>query len=149
MKKTAIILILSGMFMILPGIQAVYSADAPAAQAGSSDDEDYLDEAEPRVTVADPLSGLNRAIFEFNDKLYFWALKPIAQGYKAVVPTPVRQGIRNFFHNLGIAGPDRQLFFAGKDGGRGIRDVPICLQHFFWNTGVLGSGKGLPPSESA
>lgn len=71
MKKTANILILSVMLMFLTGIQAVYSAGSPAAPASPSGDEDYLDDEEPRITVADPLSGLNQAIFEFNDKLYF------------------------------------------------------------------------------
>ena len=149
LKKTANILILSVMLMFLTGIQAVYSADSPAAPASSSDDEDYLDDEEPRITVADPLSGLNQAIFEFNDKLYFWALKPIAQGYKAVIPTPVRQGIQNFFHNLGSPVRIANCFLQGKMEAYGIRDVPICLQHYFWHIGLLGPGKGLSASESA
>jgi phospholipid-binding lipoprotein MlaA len=44
--------------------------------------------------------GFNRAMFVFNDKLYFWVLKPVASGYRVVVPTPVRTSIENFFHNL-------------------------------------------------
>jgi phospholipid-binding lipoprotein MlaA len=43
---------------------------------------------------------MNRASFKFNDKLYFWVLKPIATGYKAVLPEDLRIGIRNFFSNL-------------------------------------------------
>lgn len=50
--------------------------------------------------IPDPFEGLNRAFFEFNDKLYFWLLKPLASGYKAAVPEPVRVGIRNMFHNI-------------------------------------------------
>jgi phospholipid-binding lipoprotein MlaA len=50
--------------------------------------------------VADPISGFNRAMFVFNDKLYFWVLKPVASGYRVVVPTPARTGIKNFFYNL-------------------------------------------------
>jgi phospholipid-binding lipoprotein MlaA len=50
--------------------------------------------------IADPMEGLNRAFFEFNDKLYFWLLKPVSTGYKAVVPEPARVGIKNFFHNV-------------------------------------------------
>ncbi len=62
---------------------------------------DPFDKEEETIqTVADPLSGFNRAMFVFNDKLYFWALKPVATGYRAVVPTPVRIGIKNFFYNL-------------------------------------------------
>jgi len=51
--------------------------------------------------VADPLESVNRAIFVFNDKAYFWVMKPIAQGYRAVVPQGVRVSVRNFFSNLG------------------------------------------------
>jgi phospholipid-binding lipoprotein MlaA len=48
----------------------------------------------------DPIEPLNRVVFEFNDKVDIYALKPIAQGYNAVLPQPVRTGIRNFFANL-------------------------------------------------
>jgi phospholipid-binding lipoprotein MlaA len=51
-------------------------------------------------TVPDPLEPLNRAFFEFNDGLYFWVLKPVATGYKTVVPEEARVCVRNFFHNL-------------------------------------------------
>ena len=49
----------------------------------------------------DPLEGYNRAIFSFNDGVDRFALKPIAQGYEAVVPLPGRTGIGNFFGNVG------------------------------------------------
>jgi phospholipid-binding lipoprotein MlaA len=55
---------------------------------------------EPVGGIADPLEPVNRAFFYFNDKLYFWVLKPIATGYKAVIPEDGRVGIRNFFSNL-------------------------------------------------
>jgi phospholipid-binding lipoprotein MlaA len=57
---------------------------------------------EEMVTIADPLEPINRAVHQFNDKLYFWALKPVAQGYKAVVPEPARVSVKNFFSNLGF-----------------------------------------------
>jgi phospholipid-binding lipoprotein MlaA len=135
LKKTAIILILSGMFMILLCIQAAYAADTPAVQSGPVDDEAYMDEAEPTVSIADPLSGLNRAVFEFNDKMYFWALKPIAQGYKAVIPTPVRQGFLNFFHNLKSPVRIVNCFLQGKMGAAASE---MC--RFVYNTtfGILG-----------
>lgn len=65
------------------------------------DSEDYYgEEGEALKTVADPLVGLNRTMFVFNDKLYFWVLKPVAKGYRVVVPTPARISIKNFFFNL-------------------------------------------------
>jgi phospholipid-binding lipoprotein MlaA len=54
--------------------------------------------------VSDPLAPWNRAMFTFNDRLYFWVLKPVARGYRAVVPGVARAGVRNFFHNLTTPG---------------------------------------------
>jgi phospholipid-binding lipoprotein MlaA len=65
---------------------------------------DYTEEAkeEQAPTIADPIEPFNRAMFEFNDKLYFWLLKPVAQGYKVVVPEEARVSVKNFFSNLGF-----------------------------------------------
>jgi phospholipid-binding lipoprotein MlaA len=51
-------------------------------------------------TIPDPLEPVNRAFFYFNDKLYFWVLRPAASGYSAVVPEGVRVSVRNFFSNV-------------------------------------------------
>jgi phospholipid-binding lipoprotein MlaA len=50
--------------------------------------------------IADPLEPFNRAMYHFNDKLYFWLLKPVAQGYRKVVPEVARVSVSNFFANL-------------------------------------------------
>jgi phospholipid-binding lipoprotein MlaA len=55
---------------------------------------------EKPVSIADPLEPFNRAMFRFNDKLYFWVIKPVAQGYTKVVPEQARVSVRNFFYNL-------------------------------------------------
>jgi phospholipid-binding lipoprotein MlaA len=49
----------------------------------------------------DPLEGLNRGIYKFNDTVDKAALRPVAGAYKAVVPSPLRSGVSNFFSNLG------------------------------------------------
>jgi phospholipid-binding lipoprotein MlaA len=48
----------------------------------------------------DPLEGVNRGIYKFNDVTDRAVFKPVAKGYKAITPTPVRTGINNFFNNL-------------------------------------------------
>jgi phospholipid-binding lipoprotein MlaA len=53
-----------------------------------------------QLEVADPLYILNKGMFHFNDKLYFWVLKPLSKGYKAITPEIFRTGVRNFFYNL-------------------------------------------------
>ena len=89
----------------------------PAASSSSSQiksntgkvDGGYLDEDlsslneevnSNAVQVADPLAPWNHLMFRFNDRLYFWVLKPLEKRYVAVVPKPVRCSIFNFFHNL-------------------------------------------------
>jgi phospholipid-binding lipoprotein MlaA len=52
------------------------------------------------VEVADPLESLNRLFFQLNDKLYFWVMKPIAIGYKTVIPEPWRIQIDNAAYNF-------------------------------------------------
>jgi phospholipid-binding lipoprotein MlaA len=49
----------------------------------------------------DPLESMNRGIYKFNDTVDKAAIKPIAGAYKAVVPSPLRTGVNNFFTNLG------------------------------------------------
>jgi phospholipid-binding lipoprotein MlaA len=89
------------------------------------------------VQVADPLSPLNRAMFHFNDRLYFWALKPLARGYRAVIPTPVRSGVKNFFYNLTM--PIRMVSCILQGKGRA---ASAELARFLINStaGVLGFG---------
>jgi phospholipid-binding lipoprotein MlaA len=48
----------------------------------------------------DPLEPLNRGIYTFNDAVDRAVLKPVAQGYRAVLPQFVRTGVSNFFSNL-------------------------------------------------
>lgn len=49
----------------------------------------------------DPLEGMNRGIYKFNDVTDKAVIKPVAGAYKAVLPSPVRSGVSNFFGNLG------------------------------------------------
>ncbi|MBV1787577.1 VacJ family lipoprotein [Marinobacterium sp. D7] len=49
----------------------------------------------------DPLEGLNRAVFSFNEQVDRFALKPLAQGYRYVMPDIAERGVSNFFSNLG------------------------------------------------
>ncbi|MFQ5736571.1 MAG: VacJ family lipoprotein [Thermodesulfobacteriota bacterium] len=67
---------------------------------GQADDEAAFPDGDETITVYDPLEPFNRAMFYFNDKLYFYALKPAAQGYSYVVPEPARVGVRRFFSNI-------------------------------------------------
>ena len=50
--------------------------------------------------MRDPLEPLNRGIYTFNDAVDKAVLKPVATGYRAVLPQLVRTGVSNFFSNL-------------------------------------------------
>ena len=52
----------------------------------------------------DPLEPMNRAIHDFNEGLDRMVMKPVAQGYQAVMPGFAETGVRNFFSNLGDVG---------------------------------------------
>lgn len=49
----------------------------------------------------DPLEGLNRGVYKFNDVADKTVIKPVAKAYKFVTPSPIRTGFNNFFTNLG------------------------------------------------
>jgi phospholipid-binding lipoprotein MlaA len=49
----------------------------------------------------DPLEGVNRAVFSFNEAIDSAVLKPAAIGYQAVVPQFIRTGVDNVFANIG------------------------------------------------
>ena len=78
--------------------QAVSESD-PLSDPFSEDDFEDLN-GPGTGQVADPLYYFNYAMYVVNDHLYFYVLKPMATGYKTVMPLPARKGIRNFFHNL-------------------------------------------------
>ena len=47
----------------------------------------------------DPWEPFNRSVFEFNEGLDAYVLKPVVAGYRFVLPEFVREGIYNFFSN--------------------------------------------------
>lgn len=50
--------------------------------------------------VFDPLSGYNRVMTNFNDKVYINVLNPVATGYSNTFPQTFRVAMSNFFDNL-------------------------------------------------
>ncbi len=85
--------------------------------------------------IPDPIEGFNRVMFAFNDKLYFYSLKPTAKAYKFVVPEPVRKSVNRFFLNLSSPARIINFFFQGK-----IRKAGISLSRLLINTtiGIAG-----------
>ena len=107
----------------------------PALEQEEDDPFAEYNQTENVKTVADPLYYFNYAMYGINDFLYFYALKPIAQGYKFVVPTPARKGIKNFFHNLMFPVRFINCLLQGKVNAAGEE-----FSAFFVNStvGILG-----------
>ncbi len=113
----------------------------------SFEDDYELDEennklAEETETINDPLEGYNRAIFKFNDKLYFWVLKPAARGYRAVLPEKARTSIRKLFSNAAMPVRFVNCALQGK-----IKGVAIESTRFTINS-TLGVGGLFDPAQS-
>jgi phospholipid-binding lipoprotein MlaA len=93
-------------------------------------------EQQAQKAIPDPLYYWNVAAYHFNDKFYFWLLKPVAQGYKFVLPEPARLGIDNFFTNLVF--PIRfvnNLLQGNWDGAQ--REASRFVINTFWGFGFL------------
>ena len=85
--------------------------------------------------VNDPFSGYNRMIASFNDKVYFWGLKPTSSFWSKLVPKTIRNYINNFFRNLTFP-----IRFVNSILQFKIKKAGIILSRFFINTtiGVIG-----------
>jgi len=83
----------------------------------------------------DPFETFNRHMYTFNEGLDQDFLKPIATGYKEVVPGPIRTWVRNFFANLGDLWIGANNLLQGKPG-----DTVVDWARFAFNTtwGLLG-----------
>jgi len=75
-----------------------------------------------RTTPSDPLKGVNRAVYKFNDTLDRAALKPVAKGYRAITPRWFRAGVGHFFSNLIYPTTIINQVLQGKPG-LGLRDT--------------------------
>jgi len=83
----------------------------------------------------DPYESYNRAMFNFNDKVDTYALKPVATVYRDITPSFVQTGVGNFFGNLSDAWSGVNNLLQGK-GEDGMTDIT----RFALNStlGVLG-----------
>jgi phospholipid-binding lipoprotein MlaA len=100
----------------------------------TAEDDAFLFEDEDILEVWDPIEPVNRVFFWFNDKLYFYLLKPVARGYRWAVPEPWRVSVKNFFSNL--AAPVR-IINAGLQGK--FSDAGNEITRFAVNT-TIGIG---------
>ncbi len=94
-------------------------------------------EDQPSESVFDPLAGYNRVMTVINDKLYFWALKPVARGLAWIIPKKGRLAINRCFRNIMFP-----IRFVNNLLQLKIKRAGIETARFGVNTtiGVLGFG---------
>jgi len=84
---------------------------------------------------ADPLEGFNRSVDSFNTVLDNAVIKPVAQGYQAAIPAPVRGCVSNFFGNIG------DIFIAVNNALQGkVKDAAsdVCRVGVNTTVGIFG-----------
>jgi len=91
--------------------------------------------AEQRVD-SDPWESLNRPLYGFNTGFDNVLTKPIAKGYRAVLPGFARKGVSNFFRNLSTPRSAINNFLQGKPK-RGISEVGRFLLNSSFGIGGL------------
>lgn len=83
-----------------PTATTFIGAAQPRISPPRRNDDLQLDPAPDVATINDPLETLNRGIFAFNDVFDRFLIRPIAWGYGAITPAPVKRSVQNFFSNL-------------------------------------------------
>jgi phospholipid-binding lipoprotein MlaA len=123
-----------GAFLWVGGVSAddtVWSGSGSRVVEENGELEPFEVEAQKN---ADPLEKFNRVMFHFNDKLYFWFLKPVSRVYQAFIPQGVRICIRNAYHNFLMPVRVLNCTFQGKFHNAGTE-----LARFGINS-TLGAG---------
>jgi len=86
---------------------------------------------------ADPLESFNRSIYSFNTALDDAVIKPVATLYRDVTPALARDGVGNFFSNLGDAWAFVNNLAQGRGEGAYNSVVRFSVNTVFGLGGVL------------
>ena len=114
------------------------------AKGEAVENENETEQLSEGETIPDPLESLNRFAFKFNDRLYFWFMKPAASGYNVVVPEVARTGINNFFRNLEMPVRFVNAILQGQPKAAGIELVRFTLNSSMGVGGLIDIMKRNP-----
>lgn len=103
----------------------VFLASCATTPSGSTDAQDDTN---------DPYENVNRVIFDANMSIDKYFFEPVAEGYRWVLPTPIRTGISNVLRNL-----KSPLIFANDLLEGNPERAGQTFGRFLMNT-VLGMG---------
>ena len=88
----------------------------------------------------DPWEPFNRSVFEFNEGLDSYLLKPVVAGYRFVLPEFVRDGIYNFFSNYSDIYTALQNMLQGKPDFAFNDLMRVVVNTTFGLGGLIGAG---------
>jgi phospholipid-binding lipoprotein MlaA len=92
--------------------------------------------AERSNPESDPWEPMNRGIYKFNNTLDRAITRPIAIGYRAIMPTFASRGVTNFSKNLRTPSSALNNFLQGKPR-RGLTDIARFLFNSTFGIGGL------------
>lgn len=103
----------------------------------------------PEKQYQDPLEGVNRKIYGFNETVDKYVLKPVAQGYRFVTPNGVEDRVHNFFVNLFYPTVFVNSFLQGKhdEGFQGLNRFVFNSTLGLGGVHDVASEMGLKPRE--
>ena len=126
-----------------------FSALALAAVAGCATTGGVDHQDRHTAGPKDPYETVNRKMFAFNDTVDEYALKPVAKAYNAVIPSPVRTGIHNFFGNFADAWSAVNQLLQGKPADAGTMTLRVLTNTTIGIAGIfdVASAMGMPKSK--
>jgi phospholipid-binding lipoprotein MlaA len=161
MRAKTILCICMLLFLSTTVSPSVYAADnnetqdtADTAQqlmTSNADDDPFADDpfgdenedsAISETQFPDPIEGFNRGAFTFNDKMYYYALRPTAKGLAFITPKQSRVCLKNFFYNIFMPKRALNCLFQGRGA-----DLGVELWRFIINS-TAGIGGLFDPASS-
>ena len=112
------------------GVAGVVYADTTAPDPLFDEDAET-----PPLGFPDPIEGVNRSVFRFNQTVDAWVIDPITRAYRFVVPAPGRRAIRRALVNL-----DSPVTFANDLLQLEPKDALVTASRFVINTTVGVAG---------
>lgn len=87
------------------------------------------------TSANDPIEGVNRGVYDFNEGLDTYALEPASEGWTRVTTDGVRTSVDNFFTNLEAPGYVLNDLLQGKAADAGRESVRFVVNS---TVGLLG-----------
>ena len=85
----------------------------------------------------DPWQTVNRPVFAVNDAFDQALFKPLAKGYDAITPQPVKTGVTNFFSNLNEIDNALNNLFQGKPNQFGTSIGRLAINSTIGLAGII------------